>query len=485
MSKKITISNFLRMNPDIPEYSLKNQHYLLSGIDPQYYLAQSAVQEKTSSPLAASGSFVPFYTITPSDGKADYIAPSTYSSYDLLVATNVDLVYGIGGGTAGVSLGGPSGIVGSGSLRTAIGFGGYIMWNNSKNGPWTRTFTSSTWTAVSGSFGVGGTTLTRKFMVPFLDFCAMSDNTAAGTSGEANHVIRKIDKNLLMSIVLDLGPGWNTVGMENYNNKYLAVAASYAADNTYLGTLSSDVNYLFLWDGYQATYNSSIRIPGSLIEMKMIGDTLYFVVLERASQYALYKLSGTKIVPVFPIAIDTVKNTIGGNFSNILFNYSNSLGINLSSKGQYMYSAGLYGTAKYILTPTDNRFHARAGNSGILYGSPDGSIFSAYTPSTWGPISYRSQWIPVGDLSQIVVNYAAKPVGAGDAIQVTLDGFDEDGNASTSLPLTTITSATAYNQYKTYLDTQGFEGNMVRVTLTTTTAGTWQPIIRSLDLITP
>jgi len=51
--KKIIIDNFLKMNPQIPQYSDKNQNYLLSGVHPLYYL-EEGTQEEQIAPLIAS-----------------------------------------------------------------------------------------------------------------------------------------------------------------------------------------------------------------------------------------------------------------------------------------------------------------------------------------------------------------------------------------------------------------------------------------------
>jgi hypothetical protein len=50
---KIVFQDFASMYPEVPEYSAKNQHYLLGNVDPFYYL-YSGVHEKQYAPLVAS-----------------------------------------------------------------------------------------------------------------------------------------------------------------------------------------------------------------------------------------------------------------------------------------------------------------------------------------------------------------------------------------------------------------------------------------------
>jgi len=53
MAKEIQIANFLKMNPQIPQYSEKNQNYLIAGVNPISYL-DDGTQEEQIAPLAAS-----------------------------------------------------------------------------------------------------------------------------------------------------------------------------------------------------------------------------------------------------------------------------------------------------------------------------------------------------------------------------------------------------------------------------------------------
>jgi hypothetical protein len=53
----IAIENFLKMSPEIPQYTDKNQHYLIAGANPTYYLDDTGTQEEQFAPLMASLAF--------------------------------------------------------------------------------------------------------------------------------------------------------------------------------------------------------------------------------------------------------------------------------------------------------------------------------------------------------------------------------------------------------------------------------------------
>lgn len=60
--KQIPLENFLKMSPQVPQYSQKNQHYLISGTYPVSYL-DDGTQEEQIAPLSAS---IDWLSITPS-----------------------------------------------------------------------------------------------------------------------------------------------------------------------------------------------------------------------------------------------------------------------------------------------------------------------------------------------------------------------------------------------------------------------------------
>lgn len=468
---KLKLTDFGRMNPDSPEYSTKNQHYLISGADPFYYLAQSAVQEQKRAPLAAAKTFTAIGTV--SDGS--YIVASiqsAFTSYDAIFVTNTGHFYGASS----------SSIIDLLSVPTA-------------SDTWVvNVFNQKIWaTPASGSFlssktldsGIGAWSTAYTFssassvgrpIKNFLDFMAFPDS-----SGISQNLIKKVDTSGTFSTALNIGNGWNTYAMENYNNHYLAIVAFYASGGS--GYIPNGTDwYVFLWNGFSNSYNTAIRSPGQVLDIRSVGANLYTLVLDRPGQISLYQLVSQSFKKLFSLAVDTAKvSTVGGTTKSsiTLFDYAGMVGINLNSKGQYLYTP----EAKFILTPQNLDIVTHAGTTGLLYGTSGNTLYS-YS-SGISPILYRSQWIPFANPSSIVVKYATAPIGSSDTIQVTLDGYDEDGTASTSLALSAITNTTFYNGYKTPLDTQGFQGKLVRVTLSTTSGGTWQPIIREIELISP
>lgn len=77
MSRKIEISNFLNMTPQVPQYSDRNQNYLISGANPLYYLDEGG-QEEQAAPLAAS---IDWAQITPSLNSSDTVQNSGVTMY--------------------------------------------------------------------------------------------------------------------------------------------------------------------------------------------------------------------------------------------------------------------------------------------------------------------------------------------------------------------------------------------------------------------
>jgi len=111
MSKIISLNNFLKMSPEAPQYTDRNQHYLISGANPTYYLDTSGTQEEQIAPLIAS---LDWKAITSSlDGNIIAMIPASISaSYSIFLMTNTSQVYGItsnNGPTGIVSFGYPSG----------------------------------------------------------------------------------------------------------------------------------------------------------------------------------------------------------------------------------------------------------------------------------------------------------------------------------------------------------------------------------------
>jgi hypothetical protein len=433
---KLTLDNFSVMNPETPQYSKKNSNYLISGVDPAYYLQQNAIEEQKAAPLAAARMMVSLSYSMPS--RTLQAIPSLVSTFDTMTANIDGHIYGVGATITDYGFLAPANDAG---IRVNIFAGKVFGIYSSFSGagiPTTIYYKSITTPAAGFSQivgalhdGSGGLGTGTRYMCNFLDFMAVSDND--GSANNSNRIVRKVDSSLVVSKALDLGVGWNISNLVNYNNRFLAITANYSGDSTPQGDSNyADTNFLFLWDGISPRYNTSIRIPGRYVDLKLVGDVLYLVSLERNNQYALYELSGSKFKEVFPIAVDFVfGNYLAQTTGNVLFNYNNNVGINLFSKGQYIYDPQT--GSKYILTPQSQEVCVRAGTNGTLYGF-SGTTVSTYSTG-YSPILYRSQWLPVENVKNIVVKYATPPQGVGDTIQVTLDGYDEDGAASATLSL--------------------------------------------------
>lgn len=476
------------MQPDLPEYSPKNQHYLISGVDPRYWRAQSSVQEKYAAPLAASSSWLQVSSSV-SGPYLSCMMPSFASAYDIIAIDDGGVVHGLKTPNTLLNLGTPG--FGSGTEQTTAASynGSMFVADSSSSFIYKKLLTDLTtggWTTpiTKRSYGNGYTSL-----CPFLDFLTFAD-TPSGVSGLGNFArstVRKYDTSGTLSDCITLSKStsgvnvWDIVAIENYRNQYLAVAGIYAPDGTPVTSVAqSGYGYVFLWDGKASTYNTSVQIPGNFVSMKTVQGTLYVITQERTGQYAVWYLVGTNFKRMGAIAIDTPKTTINGVLRTdvSLFEYSSQLGINLSLQGQYIYSSDAF-----IISPISMDRVVRATN-GLLYGSSGTGLYCLNGTQS-SPIFYRSQWLPIENVLSVVVKYATPPQVTNDYIQITLDGYDEDGLASSGLILNQITSTTFYNAYKTMLDAQGYQGKETRITLSTNSAGSWQPIIREIELIAP
>jgi hypothetical protein len=464
----LTLQNFLEMQPDMPQMGKDNQHYLISGVDPLYYLQETGVQEQTVAPMAAARTFAQILTVSTGTYFVN-VVPSRVSSYDVVGITNTGYVYGISSSVLT-----PFGFLTMTSDFATIASFDNHFWVSYEHSTslYQYTFSSGLWASVYSFNGV------IPYARPFCQFNQYLYTIDIAASGLASiSQVKRIDTGIDVTVPLDFGTGWNIWSLENFNNRYLAIGAFFCNEN--FNTIPNGTDwYVFLWDGFSNEINLPIKLPGALVDLKAIGSQLYALIKERSGQYALYQFVGQDFKRLFGIAIDLPKSTTNGGATRTgvtLFSYGGMVGINLASLGQL-----LYGSGRFILTPQNMDIVCATGTSGIIYATAGTQIY--LYGSGYSPILYRSQWLPK-PAAGIVVHYASGPQGAGDAIQVTLDGFDEEGNASSGLALTAITSATKYNDYKTPLDAQGFKGQLCRVTLSTTSGGTWQPIIRGIDLI--
>ena len=477
MSKKITIDNFLKMNPDNPEFTSKNTNYLIAGANPTYYLDSSNIQEVQSAPLTASLSW------TQSSASLDgniiaMCAGSTQYSYPIYLMTTTSRVYGVtvsGGLPTGVtSLGFPSG-----STKTLDYNDGDMTWVNNQlyvtyagAGYLVYRYQSNTWNSIPSSNTAFGTCLE-----PFLQYCMYTNNG----------VITKIDPSYNILTGINLGTGWNILNIKNYNNKYLAIAGQNGQNYTQ--------NYIHLWNGYDSLPNYSIKVNGQFIDMKVVDGTLYVAAAVSTGATTLYYLKGTTLVEAITPQYSSIDTN--GAFYNLVrpnccFSYLQQIGIRLATTSDLTYPLMLYGkdldggVGQFIITSGFAIYGNIVGADGLQYGFNGQSLYYyPITSTSYQNIVYKSQWIPVKNLSGIDVYYDTPPQSGTDAINVTIYGKGEDiisGNSTTIL--TSITPTTILNNTRTRLDTNGFTGDMVLVVLTTVNTGTWRPIIRNIELIT-
>lgn len=488
---KIEIKNFLKMTPEVPEYSSKNQHYYMSGVNPTYYLDTSGTQEEQYAPLAASKA--PTLISGALDGYlVNMVSSPDTTNYSAFGISSNTKVWGLNTSVA-TNLGFPSGVaVGNVGGRLAV-FNGNIIATWSTTGSFYRTPVASpgTWT----SFGIKNTAIGVCFMEPFLDFVAYHDGTTSFTQGS---LVRKFDSSFVFSNGIDLGLGMAVLGMRNLNNKYLAVAGGAVT----AGSLNNsyDQNYVFLWDGIAARYNYAIRIPGIYMDMKVVDGVLYIAVLLASKKTAVYKLEGTRLKKIFTTQFSTITNSTIP-LSQALFNYKSYLGIEMdnftlpNSTVNY-HTLLVYGNEEEGLSEFNiyNFPNSSGGNSFFnsfvtggdaeLYLADNvTSIYYLNTLNTaYNQITYISQWIPVENLASIDIYHSTPPQSGSDKISVTLYGVGEDIiTGSATFPLTDITPLNFTTSRRTKLDCQGFTGDKVKILLTTTNT-TWQPIIRKIIL---
>lgn len=476
---KISLNNFLRMNPEVPQYSTTNQHYLLSGVNPTYYNDVPGIQEEQLAPLAASskwfdmggGSFVfgsPTSDITDS-------TEGTYSAYSI---DNNSEVYGIDIFTNNVvPLGYPSG-----SIETS--FAQKLKCYNNKLLAITKTTTSPNMWKMdlpSGSWSSFGTISANDehFLENFLEYCMVSDSYSK---------VKKIDASFSILTGIDLGTGWTIKGMKNLNDKYLAVVGAN-------GNFTN--NFLFLWNGRDDRYNYSVKIPGKYIDMKVIDGVLYVAIWANGTgngtntgKTALYSLNGTRLTQIMIPQVSAITTSTGQK--GAIFNFMNKVGLRLDSTELMVYAKTIAGIEEFVLSRDINFNKFIETYDGYLLGTAPvtgqatGTCYWYNAQSTsYHNISYKSQWIPLPtNATGLDIVYDTPPQSGSDAINVTVYGKGENiisGNSTTVL--NSITASSVLNTTRTRLDLQGFTGDKIMVQLTTVNT-TWRPIIREINIIT-
>ena len=480
MSKKISLSNFLKQTPEIPQYSEKNQHYLISGSHPTYYVDKPGIQEEQIAPLIASNTWteIPgFIGLNISD-----MCPSTEGTYSAYFIKHDSYVYGVNiDSNTQVGIGYPDGGVANTSRQKLNCYNGYLLavTNDSSYPTIKRTLLpGSSWTA----FGSITSSSDGHFMENFLEYCMITDESSK---------IKKIDSTWNITSGIDLGAGWIVNGIKNFNDKYLAIAGS---NGNFVN------NYLFLWNGRSSSYNYSMKIPGRFMGMKVVDSILYVAVWANGSgdsisngKTSIYYMSGTTLKQLFTPQISAIQSLSGNKFP--LFNFNNKLGINLSSKDLIINGSSDAGKETFSFCNGINatgygfdQFTETYDGYLITYTSSpsagDRKYFLDFTSSTYNSILYKSHWIPVKNLKAIDIVYDIRPQSGTDAINVTIYGDGEDIIAGTSTTvLDSITPTNYLNEKRTRLDVKGFAGDKVKIQLSTVNTGTWRPIIREINLI--
>jgi hypothetical protein len=450
------------MYPEVPEYSAKNQHYLLGNVDPFYYL-YSSIHEKQYAPLVASKQTTTSVTgldvSTSGYGVLALIQDTTYYN-TLYLTTDNQHTYAFNSGTL-KDLGKPSGSTGAYSIAGLAIYNGNLLatYGNSSvfyRQPLSSSMNSTSW--ITGNSVVAG-----GWLVPFLQYCF--------NGGIQSSQINQINPSWASSVVLDLGTGWGIPKAVNWNNKYLAFVGQQNQNN------SDRTNYLFLWDGLSKTYNYAITIAGVYKDICVHSDGNLYLTVTNGGIQQLLVLSGLKLIPVleFPL-YETINNYIWNGQISKMFSFGKYIGILFTSGGSSQYSfILLYDPAKkskYIIyshtysTIADNLTNALGMSYNMYIALADGNLYnySIYNNS-YAPINYVSQNIPLnGTIDSVEVYYDSPPTGSA-TINVSIVSSDED-TGDTTTNLTQINSSTYLNQNKTILNT-GIKCDVFKLILTT------------------
>ena len=365
MSKKITISNFLAMHPEVPEFSAKNQNYLIAGANPLYYLDNNT-QEEQLAPLAASIDWL--NTTFTFDGNIIQIiqalgnldAASNGNPFEVYIVTDHGHVYGISRNVSTnvlyqKDLGYPYGTgypdttyptgsaVSDGGCTIAIG-GKYLFFTLSlqQQGNYIYkmllTDTTWTWTALTGSlntltYGVGA-----HLMCPFTEgVVAIKDGSTSGLPGS---LVRTINVatfviNSPPTQAIDLGIGWGVMKICNLNGQYLVIAAG--QNNSNLSGSGYVNNYLYIWDGISNTYNFATPIPGKFLDMRVINSILEVAVQVSSGKTYLFYLNNKTLKQQMEMAYSTITPYIYSFVPNVIFDYKNLVGLVLSTTSDFTF----------------------------------------------------------------------------------------------------------------------------------------------------
>lgn len=468
------LANFLRMRPEVPEYSSRNQHYLIAGANPTYYLDTNGVQEEQVAPMAASLDWLNIPGII--DGNIVQMIASIEGTYSVYFVTDTFHVYGANTSTI-MDLGFPVGIgINNAGGRLACANGKLFATLPTQNVIYKMPLPSGVWT----SFG-GGLATSIHFIEPFLDYLATSNGS---------QVLKADISAFIVSAGIDIGAGWQITQMRNLNGKYLAIAAGQAQFGSFVAGYVQ--NYLFLWNGIDDRYQYSVKIPGKFIDMKVIDTVLYVAVQVANSKTVMYKLSGTSLKKIRTPQFGQISSA-PSFIPAPIFDYKSYIGLNIQSTAlistpQMVFGTDEAGESEFVLSFGRPFEQFSIGYDGNLYGTVAGNSASTmwYFPefgTQYQRLNYVSQWIPIQNATAIDIYYDTPPQGGNDAIHCTIIGKGEDIPSGTqTIVLNDITPATILNTTRTRLDLKGFTGDKIKVLITTTNTS-WRPIIRQVVLI--
>ncbi len=293
-------------------------------------------------------------------------------------------------------------------------------------------------------------------------------------------------------------PSWlGTMMMENYNNKYIAIAAA-----PQISSGSSPLeNYLFLWDGASTSYNYAIKAPGQIVGMKDIGGYLWVAISfstpssggENTSS-ALYVLSGITLKKVFQIPAITMKrfDSNGNSLNkNCLFDIMGNVGL-ITMRGKFVYdfnqkmlydfyddwNGGPMITAFGVNNSAVKFFH---GISSIVNQLYSGIVSNAYT-AQYSSSYAGTNWIDaIGQLSSIEIYYDSPPPSTNSYFYIDVYYEDENyGGTKSKVHLAQIDSSNYQNSKYTIIDGAGINFKRLQVVVgsSTVVADNWVPTIR-------
>lgn len=475
---QVKLQNFLKMSPDAPQYSDKTQHYYMSGVNPTYYLDTPGIQEEQIAPLIASVAWTKAPLAPAFNLSIDDIVPSNNNTYDAYAIGSDSETYGINAGSLTVTqFGFPSGSSqSSGNHRTAIFANNMIVSVDGIGGAGNAELYRMATPGGGGWTGITSLSGSLHHLETFSKWCMVSSGSK----------IDKLETSFSSTLTpgLDFGTGWSVLDMKNYNDQYLVSAVTQG---------NFDYTYLSLWDGIQNFSNAKVRVPGKFLGMKVINGVLNVAVLENGGsgtqiRTSIYYLKNTtlvlKMTPVVSPIIVPVTN------QHCLFNFSNKLGILLLNTDCLTYGSRNNGLEEFVISTGIAFDHFSETSGGLLIGTAfNGTNTDLYvyipTQTTYNPINYISEWIPVNNPTVIDIIYDSPPQSNTDAINVTVTGKGEDIiTAETQIiPLQSITSTNKLNLRRTRLDLQGFTGSLLMINLTTVNNGSWRPIIRAINPI--